>query len=96
MPLTKLPASEARNSAARAMSSGKPARGIGCAWANRLVTVARWRSATLLSMPMPLAKTPVTIAPGEMLFTRTLLSPSSAATANRHQRAEPGGEADGR
>ena len=62
------------------MSSGRPARGIGCAWAKRSVTVARWRSATLASTPTPLAKTPVTIAPGEMQLTRTLRSPSSAAT----------------
>ena len=64
-PLTKLDASLARNTAARAMSSGNPARGIGCSVAKLALRRSVTLSAFEPSMPAFLAKMPVTISAGD-------------------------------
>jgi hypothetical protein len=77
-------ASLAGNTAAAATSSGKPGRGTGChtVWKRSKTprTASAERSASMLPSPAALPKIPVTIGPGERLFTRTPTSPSSAAT----------------
>jgi hypothetical protein len=79
-PLMKDDPSAARKTAASAMSSTDPARGMGCALENAASTAPVAASALSASTPNALAKTPVGIAPGDMLFTRTLCSPSCMAT----------------
>src|ERR1700678_1609494 len=78
-PLTKLEASLARNTAARAISSGRPARGIGCSVAKATLRRSVTLSAFDPSMPAFLAKMPVTMPPGISALTRMPFSPSSAA-----------------
>ena len=78
-PLTNPDPSLARKTAACAISSGSPARGIGWIVAKRSFTTPVNRSALEPSRPAFFPKIPVTIAPGEMQLTRIPFSPSSAA-----------------
>jgi hypothetical protein len=79
-PLTNVERSEASHSTHWAMSSGMPARGIGCALAKFSLNVAAAASAWARSMPSAMPRMPVAIGPGDTELTRTLCSPRSMAT----------------
>src|SRR5215472_15704908 len=79
-PLTKDERSEVSQQAHWAMSSGMPARGIGCAVAKAVLSLFAMPSAWLGLTPSAFARIPVAIAPGETELTRTPCSPSSIAT----------------
>ena len=77
--MTKAAASEARYSAAWAMSSGRPGFFTGCATWPFWATMAAIWSATSRVMPIEAPKIEVAIRPGQIAFTRMPCCESWAA-----------------